>query len=78
MAKAFTYKKTTTTNLKLCGFIDTDNMVFDLDGVEKSLSTLLQDFNGAVVELSIKVKSEEDLSEPEEDIDADELAADED
>lgn len=60
----FAYKKTTTTAMKVAGIIDTDNMTVDVDGEVKKLSTLLSDFNGAGIEINIKVKDEEDLDEP--------------
>ena len=62
----FAYKKTTTTAMKVAGIIDTDNMTVDVDGEVKKLSTLLSDFNGAGIEINIKVKDEEDLDEPTE------------
>lgn len=64
MAKNFTYKKTETTALKAVGIIDSDRMVVDVDGEEKSLATLFTDFNGACVEINIKTKNEEELDEP--------------
>lgn len=60
----FSYKKTTTTAMKVAGIIDTDNMTIDVDGEVKKLSTLLSDFNGGAIEINIKVKDEEDLDEP--------------
>lgn len=60
----FAYKKTTTTAMKVAGIIDTDNMTVDVDGEVKKLSTLLSDFNGAGIEINIKVKDEEELDEP--------------
>lgn len=62
----FTYKRTTTTSMKVAGIIDTDNMTVDVDGEVKKLSTLLSDFNGGAIEINIKVKDEEDLDEPTE------------
>lgn len=59
----FAYKKTTTA-MKVAGIIDTDNMTVDVDGEVKKLSTLLSDFNGAGIEINIKVKDEEELDEP--------------
>lgn len=64
MAKNFIYKKTETTALKAVGIIDSDRMVVDVDGEEKSLATLFADFNGACVEINIKTKNEEELDEP--------------
>lgn len=62
----FSYKKTTTTAMKVAGIIDTDRMTIDVDGEEKKLSTLLADFNGGGVEINVKVKEEDELDEPTE------------
>lgn len=62
--KNLQYKKVTTTTLKVCGFLDTNRMVVDVDGVEKDIKTLLSDFDGACVELNVKVKDEMELEEP--------------
>lgn len=59
----FTYKRTTTTSMKVAGIIDTDNMTVDVDGEVKKLSTLLSDFNGAGIEINVKVKDEEEIDE---------------
>lgn len=60
----FTYKKTETTQMKITGIIDTDNMTVEVNGEDKRLSTLLSDFNGGEIEINIKTKSEEELDEP--------------
>ena len=60
----FAYKKTVTTAMKVVGILDSDNLTVDVDGEEKKLSTLLSDFNGAPIEINIKVKDEEELDEP--------------
>lgn len=60
----FVYKKTQTTSMKVVGILDTDRMTIDVDGDEKSLATLLSDFNGGCMEINIKTKSEEELDEP--------------
>lgn len=60
----FSYKRTTTTALKVVGIIDTEKMVIDVDGDEKKLSTLLSDFNGGCIEINIKTKDEDELEEP--------------
>ena len=60
----FSYKKTTTTAMKVAGIIDTDNMTIDVDGEEKKLATLLSVFNGGGVEINVKVKEENELDEP--------------
>lgn len=60
----FTYKKAEITTMKISGILNTDNMTIGVDGVDKDLSTLLSDFNREHIEISIKTKIEEDLSEP--------------
>lgn len=67
----FSYKQTTNTVLKACGIIDTDNGTITVDEEEKSINTLLSDFNGAFVELNLKTKNEVELDEPEESVDND-------
>lgn len=64
MANAFSFKEVTTKTMKITGMLDTDRMVVDLDGEEKSLSTLLSAFNGVDIELVAKVKAESELDEP--------------
>ncbi len=49
----FVYKKTETTSMKVVGILDTDRMTIDVDGDEKSLATLLSDFNGGCMEINI-------------------------
>lgn len=65
MAKSFSYKLTTTKTMKVAGIIDTDAMTMDVDGEEKDLSKLLSEYNGAIVELNVKTKEEQDLDEPD-------------
>lgn len=60
----FAHKRTVTETMKIVGIIDTDRMVVDVDGDEKSLSTLLSVFNGGGIEINVKVKDEEELPEP--------------
>lgn len=64
MGKALTYKKTVTTSMSVKGFLDSDLMTIDVDGEEKKLSTLLSEMDGAFIELSVKVKDEQELEEP--------------
>ena len=51
--------------MKVAGIIDTDAMTMDVDGEEKDLSKLLSEYNGAIVELNVKTKEEQDLDEPD-------------
>lgn len=62
---AFAYKRVETTTMKVTGIIDTDKMIIEVDGEDKELKKLLSDFNGAGIEIVVKVKSEEELSEPD-------------
>lgn len=62
----FAYKKTVTTAMKVAGILDSDNLTVDVGGEKKKLSTLLSGFNGAPIEINIKVKDEEELDEPTE------------
>jgi hypothetical protein len=50
--------------MKIAGVIDTDRMIIEVDGEEKKLSTLLQEFNNYEIEFNIKTKDEEELDEP--------------
>ena len=61
---SFVYKTVKTTSMKIAGVIDTDRMIIEVDGEEKKLSTLLQEFNGYEIEFNIKPKDEEELDEP--------------
>ena len=63
MAK-FSYTRNITTTLKATGVIDADEGTIYVDETEKSLKTLFSEFNGATVELVIKVKENEELEEP--------------
>ena len=47
--KSFVYERATTTTLKAVGVVDTDRGIIDIDGEEKSIATLLSDFNGATI-----------------------------
>lgn len=61
---AISYKKATTTTLKVKGTLDIDRGIIDVDGEEKSVLTLLSDFDGAFIEITAKFKDEIDLDEP--------------
>ena len=70
MANAFSFKEVTTKTMKISGMVDIDNMTVDIDGDVKKLSTLLSVFNGADVDIQVKIKSEEELDEPTSDEEA--------
>ena len=61
---SFTYKKATTTILKVCGIVDVEKGTIEVDGEEKKIMSLLSGFNGDAIELVAKVKDEEELDEP--------------
>lgn len=64
MANTFSFKEVITKTMKISGILDSCAMTVDIEGEEKSLSTLLSAFNGAAIDLMVKVKSEEELEEP--------------
>lgn len=64
MARNFSYKKSTSTVLKACGRLNTTDCTILIDEDVKDLGTLLSDFDGADVEMTVKVKYDEDLDEP--------------
>lgn len=63
----FTYKKTTTTAMKIAGILNSNDLTINVDGEEKKLSTLLSVFNDNDVEINVKIKEENELLEPTED-----------
>lgn len=67
MAANFSYKRNETTSMKLVGYLDTDNMLIEIDNEEKKLQTLLSEFNGGRVTMTIEIKSVQNFDEPCED-----------
>lgn len=63
---SFTFKETKQKTMKIVGFMDVDEMIIEVDGEPKKLSTLLSPFNGSSVEINVKIKEENPLDEPEE------------
>lgn len=60
--KALTYKKTTTTTLKVEGFIDPEAGTIELDGVVKPITDLLKQFaEDEYIEITMKTKDDEEL-----------------
>ena len=64
MASNISYKRVTSTTLKVCGILDADRCVIDVDGEELAIITLLSDFNGATIDFSVKAKEESSLDLP--------------
>lgn len=63
MAKNYLYKESKVTTKKLVGVYDADKHTIDVDGESKDITEELKDFEGAVIEVVIKEKSETDLSD---------------
>ena len=63
MAKNYAYKESKVTIKKLVGMYDAEKHVIDVDGENKDIIEELNDFEGAIVEVIIKVKEETDLTD---------------
>lgn len=63
MAKNYTYKQSKVTTKKLVGVYDAQNHIIDVDGENKNILEEMKDFEGAIVEVIVKVKEETDLSD---------------
>lgn len=63
----FNYKKTTTTTMKVKGELDAAAGTIKVDDVDRSIASLLSDFDGQVMTLTITNKEDEDLPEPVDD-----------
>ena len=50
--------------MKASGLYDADKMTIEIDGEEKDIKTLAKDFNGLEISLTIQVKQDEELDEP--------------
>lgn len=62
MGKSLVYKKSTVTTLKAIGTLELDKGIINVEGEEIPLIELLKDFDNLDVEISMKIKDEEDLS----------------
>ena len=69
---AFSFKVTTTKKLKACGMLDLSNMTIEINGEDKKISTLLSEYDGCEISLSVDIKNEEELDMPEDNSDEDE------
>lgn len=63
MAKNYTYKESKVTTKKMCGVYDAQKHIIDVDGEEKDIIAEFMDFEGAVIEIVVKEKSETDLAD---------------
>lgn len=55
------YKQTTVTTKKMAGYYDADKHEIEVDGVAMDILKALSDFNGAPLEIVVKIKEEKDL-----------------
>lgn len=63
MAKNYTYKESKVTTKKIAGMYDANSHIIDVDGDNKDIIDELKDFDGDIVEIVIKEKSETDLAD---------------
>ena len=63
MAKNYSYKESKVTRKKLVGVYDVDTHTLEVDGEDKDILKELEDFNGAILEVTMKVKEETDLAD---------------
>lgn len=63
MAQSYVYKESKVTTKKLVGCYDAENHTIDVDGESKDIIKELEDFSGAITEIVIKVKEENDLTD---------------
>ena len=60
--KSYTYKESKTTTKKISGGYDTATHSIESDADKRDILKELEDFEGAVIEVTITVKEETDLS----------------
>lgn len=60
--KNYTYKESKTTTKKISGMYDTTTHAIESDADKRDILKELEDFEGAVIEVTITVKEETDLA----------------
>ena len=63
--KNYTYKESKTTTKKISGIYDTATHTIESEADKRDILKELEDFEGSVIEVSIVVKEETDLSNEE-------------
>lgn len=63
MAQNFSYRENRITKMSIKGILNADDMTINVDDIDKSLTTLLSDFNGAQVNIIVKVQEDIDLDD---------------
>lgn len=59
----YVYKESKVTTKKLVGLYDAEKHTIDVDGESKDIVEELKDFEGAAIEVVVKVKEETDLTD---------------
>lgn len=63
MAQNYVYKESKVTTKKLVGFYNAEKHTVEVDGEDKDIIVELNDFEGSVIEIIVKVKEENDLTD---------------
>ena len=63
MAQNYVYKESKVTTKKLVGFYNAEKHTVEVDGEDKDIIVELNDFEGSVIEIVVKVKEENDLTD---------------
>lgn len=65
MAQNYVYKESKVTTKKLVGFYNAEKHTVEVDGEDRDIVAELKDFEGSAIEIVVKVKEENDLTESE-------------
>ena len=63
MAQNYVYKESKVTTKKLVGFYNAEKHTVEVDGEDKDIIVELNDFEGSVIEIIVKVKEENHLTD---------------
>lgn len=63
MAQNYVYKESKVTTKKLVGFYNAEKHAVEVDGEDKDIIVELNDFEGSAIEIVVKVKEENDLTD---------------
>ena len=61
--KSYSYKESKVTTKKISGVYDSDTHTIESDNEKRDILKELEDFNGVVIDFSISLKEEIDLSD---------------
>lgn len=63
MANNYIYKENRVITKKMAGIYDSEKHTVEVDGTDYDVLSELSDFDGAIIEVVVKIKEETDLSE---------------